>query len=114
LNEGAISVMEWNHSKAENGYYWQQLETVAKEYDIDMGKPFSELSEDQRNIILFGSGGKSLKMELVGRNDRISSYQAPFEGVIPNLKRRFDETNSDFIRDKIAEYMVDNPCHVCN
>jgi excinuclease ABC subunit A len=114
LNEGAISVMEWNHSKAENGYYWQQLETVAKEYDIDMDKPFSELTEDQRNIILFGSGGKSLKMELVGRNDRISSYQAPFEGVIPNLKRRFDETNSDFIRDKIAEYMVDKPCHVCN
>lgn len=114
LNEGAISVMEWNHSKAENGYYWQQLETVAKEYDIDMDKPFSELTEDQRNIILFGSGGKSLKMELVGRNDRVSSYQAPFEGVIPNLKRRFDETNSDFIRDKIAEYMVDKPCHVCN
>lgn len=114
LNDGAIAVMEWNHARADNGYYWQQLQTVAAAYKINLDKPVSELSENQLNIVLYGTGGKLLKMEMVGRNERISTYQAPFEGVIPNLERRYNETNSEYIRSKITEYMTDKPCQVCN
>ena len=114
FNDGAIAAMEWSHARADNGYYWQQLQTVAAAYKIDLDKPVSELSEDQINVVLYGSGGKSLKMEMVGRNERVSTYQAPFEGVIPNLERRYNETNSEYIRSKITEYMTDKPCQVCN
>jgi len=53
-------------------------------------------------------------MVLTGRNDRKSTYRAPFEGVIPNLERRYNETNSDYIRDRIAEFMKETPCQVCH
>ncbi len=113
LNDGAIAVLEWTNSRSENGYYWQQLANLATAYDIDLDTPIEQLSEIQQNLILYGTGGRSLKMEITGRNERVSSYQAPFEGVIPNLERRYNETNSEYIRNKIAEYMMDSPCQVC-
>lgn len=114
INEGAIAVLEWNNSRFDNGYYWQQLLQVASAYDIDLDMPVSKIPKDKMKIILYGSNGASLNMVLTGRNDRKSTYRAPFEGVIPNLERRYNETNSDFIRDRIAEFMKETPCQVCH
>ncbi|HPG19886.1 MAG TPA: excinuclease ABC subunit UvrA, partial [Flexilinea sp.] len=112
--EGAIAVLEWNNSRFDNGYYWQQLLQVASAYDIDLDMPVSKIPKDKMKIILYGSNGASLNMVLTGRNDRKSTYRAPFEGVIPNLERRYNETNSDYIRDRIAEFMKETPCQVCH
>ena len=114
INEGAIAVLEWNNSRFDNGYYWQQLLQVASAYDIDLDMPVSKIPTDKMKIILYGSNGARLNMVLTGRNDRKSTYRAPFEGVIPNLERRYNETNSDYIRDRIAEFMKETPCQVCH
>ena len=63
--------------------------------------------------ILYGSGGKEMTVEFTGRNGRKSSFRASFEGVINNLERRYRETNSEYIRGKISEFMSDRPCQTC-
>ncbi len=107
LNEGAIIAMEWNNARYEGTYYWQQLAALAKAYDIDLDLPITQLPKEKTNLVLYGTGGKSLNMVMTGRNERKSTYRAPFEGVIPNLERRYNETSSEFIRTKIGEYMTE-------
>ncbi|MBQ6508639.1 MAG: excinuclease ABC subunit UvrA [Flexilinea sp.] len=114
LNGGAISVMEWQPAdRPEERYYWQQLTAVAEAYGIDMDAPVSTLSKQQLNMILYGTGKEKIRIELKGRNDRKSSYTAPFEGIIPNLQRRYNETKSDFIKNQISAYMREIPCKEC-
>jgi excinuclease ABC subunit A len=114
FREGAISILEWNNSRAENGYYWQQLETVAEKFDIDLDAPISTLSAQKLKYILYGTGSTNVEMKLTGRNNRVSTYKAPFEGIIPNLERRYNETNSEFIRSRISDFMQEIPCQVCH
>ncbi len=114
FQEGAIVALEWSNSKEQGGYYWQMLEAVAKHYEIDLDKPVSEIAEDKLNLILYGTGRQEITMNMVGRNnDRHTTFETSFEGVIPNLERRFRETSSEYIRSKIGEYMNDRPCPNC-
>lgn len=114
LNEGAIVVPGWSRSQKDlDNYYWQQIVAVSAIYKIDLDKPFSELTKEQQKIILFGTGTKKITMELHGRNNRVSVYEAPYEGVITNMDRRYHETSSDYIKNSISEFMADRPCTVC-
>lgn len=113
LMDGAIADSAWNGPKDDGGYYWQMLEAVAKKYGIDLEAPVESLPEDKLNKILYGTGGKELTVEFTGRNGRSSSFKASFEGVINNLERRYKETNSEYIRGKISEFMSDRPCQTC-
>lgn len=113
LLEGAIAAMEWNTGREGSGYYWQMLEAVAKHFHIDMNMPVSKLSKEKLNFVLYGTQGEEIIMHLQNRDQRQTTYEATFEGVIPNLERRYRETQSDFIRNKIAEYMNDHPCPNC-
>jgi excinuclease ABC subunit A len=113
LVDGAIADSAWNGPKDDGGYYWQMLEAVAKKYDIDLEAPVESLPEDKLNKILYGTDGKELTVEFTGRNGRSSSFKASFEGVINNLERRYRETNSEYIRGKISEFMSDRPCQTC-
>jgi excinuclease ABC subunit A len=113
FNEGAIVAMEWNGPREQGGYYWQMVEAVAKEYHIDLDKPVGELLEDKINLILFGTGSREVNMSFHGR-DRHTDIRVAFEGVIPNLMRRYKDTQSEYIRSRIAEYMSDRPCPTCN
>ncbi len=113
LVDGAIADSAWNGPKDDGGYYWQMLEAVAKKYDIDLEAPVESLPEDKLDKILYGTGGKELTVEFTGRNGRKSSFKATFEGVINNLERRYHETNSEYIRGKISEFMSDRPCQTC-
>jgi excinuclease ABC subunit A len=113
FNEGAIMAMEWNGPREQGGYYWQMVEAAAHEYHIDLDKPIAELPEEKVNLILYGSGGKELNISFQGR-DRRTDMRMAFEGVIPNLMRRFRETQSEFIRSRISEFMTDRPCPTCN
>ncbi len=68
LNEGAIASMEWSGPKEEGGYYWQGLEAAAHAYQIDLDKPVRELTQDQLNIILYGTGDKQVQMTYKNSN----------------------------------------------
>jgi excinuclease ABC subunit A len=113
LNEGAVASMEWSGPKEEGGYYWQGLEAAAKVYRIDLDKPVRELTKDQMNIILYGTGDRQVQMTYKNANGHEFRFSRAFEGVITNLERRYRETNSDYIREKISEFMSDRPCPTC-
>jgi excinuclease ABC subunit A len=113
FREGAIAALEWSGPRDQNTYYWQMVEAVAHQYHIDLDAPVSSLPKEKVDRVLYGTQGANISVHLQGRNDRQSTYQTPFEGVITNLERRYRETNSDYIRNKIAEFMSDRPCPVC-
>lgn len=113
LNDGAIIAMEWSNSKEQGGYYWQMLEAVAGQFKIDLDTPVNQIPEEKLNLILYGTGKQEVTMSMVGRNERKTTFETSFEGVIPNLERRFRETSSEYIRSKISEYMSDRPCPTC-
>ncbi len=113
LQEGAIVAMEWNNSKEEGGYYWQMLNAVAGHYHIDMGTAFNELPQEHRDLVLYGTHGEKVRVQYHNREGRTASFESSFEGVIPGFMRRYRETNSDYVREKISEYMSDRPCPTC-
>ncbi|HET9589038.1 MAG TPA: excinuclease ABC subunit UvrA [Anaerolineales bacterium] len=113
LNEGAIASMEWSGPKEEGGYYWQGLQAAAKAHRIDMDAPVSELTKDQLDIVLYGTGEKQVQMTYRNSNGNEFKFWRAFEGVITNLERRYRETNSEYIREKISEFMSDRPCPTC-
>jgi excinuclease ABC subunit A len=113
FNEGAIASMEWSGPKVEGGYYWQSLINAAKAYKIDLDKPVKDLPKEQLRIILYGTGDKQIQMTYQNANGNEFRFTRAFEGVITNLERRYRETNSEYIREKISEYMSDRPCPTC-
>ncbi|MFL5206993.1 MAG: excinuclease ABC subunit UvrA, partial [Microvirga sp.] len=108
LKRGAI--MPW--AKSSSPYYGQTLEALTKHYKASMTKPWTELSEEVRDAILYGSGGVSIRMAY---DDGLRAYEVkkPFEGVIPNLERRYKETESDWAREEIGRFMSETPCEAC-
>jgi excinuclease ABC subunit A len=112
LNEGAIIAMEWNTGRDQNGYYWQYLEAAADQYGIDLNSPVRTIPKEKLDIILFGTGKEEVTIRIKGR-ERQSTFKSVFEGVVPNLERRYKETQSEFIRNKISEYMCNKPCPTC-
>jgi excinuclease ABC subunit A len=113
LNEGAIASMEWSGPKEEGGYYWQSLEGAARVYKIDLDKPVDELTEKQLDIVLYGTNGREIDMRYKSANGNEFKFKRAFEGVVTNLERRYRETNSEYIRSKISEFMSDRPCPTC-
>jgi excinuclease ABC subunit A len=114
LNEGAILAMEWNGPREEGGYYWQMVEAVAKKFHLDLDAPVRTIPSEKLDKILYGTNGETLTMHFQGRNDRSATYDTAFEGVVNNLARRYRDTQSEYIRAKISEFMSDRPCPTCN
>ena len=113
LNDGAIVSMEWSGPKEEGGYYWQSLMNAAKVYKIDLDKPFGDLTKEQQKVALYGTGDKQINMTYQSAGGNEFKFTRAFEGVITNLERRYRETNSEYIREKISEFMSDRPCPAC-
>ena len=111
LRDGAIQ--PWQSSGKEDSYYMQLLRAVAEYYDIPMDVPVRELSQSQLRIILYSSGQERIPLRYRTREGRWWEYETTFEGVIPNLWRRYNETTSDYVRHKISGYMTHNPCPAC-
>jgi excinuclease ABC subunit A len=108
LKKGAIA--PW--AKSTSPYYGQTLEALAKHFGFSLTKAWRELPEKARNVIFYGSGSEAVKMSY---DDGLRKYDVtkPFEGVISNLERRFKETESDWARDEIGQYMGETPCLSC-
>ncbi|MEP7137913.1 MAG: excinuclease ABC subunit UvrA, partial [Chloroflexota bacterium] len=113
LNDGAIASMEWSGPKVEGGYYWQSLINASKAFKIDLDMPVKDLPKDHLKIVLYGTGDKQIQMTYQNANGNEFKFTRAFEGVITNLERRYKETNSEYIREKISEFMSDRPCPSC-
>lgn len=113
LNEGAIAALEWNGPREQGGYYWQMIEAVSHKYHINLDVPVGQIPTDKMNKILYGTQGDEVAVHVEGKNGHQTTYNAAFEGVIPNIERRYRETNSEYVRNKITEFMSDRPCPTC-
>jgi len=114
LAEGAIAASEWGGPRDEGGYYWSTLEGAARSYRINLNSPVEKLNQKQLDLILYGTNGKEVSVRYKQRSSgRDFTFSTKFEGVIPNLERRFRETNSEYMRQRIMEFMNDRPCPVC-
>src|SRR5690349_24028322 len=109
LNEGAI--LPW--SSGATGYYEQITQAIADRYEVDVDAAWADLPEDQQNLFLYGTNGDKLYVSYRNRMGRKRSYMTTFEGIVPNLERRYKETDSDWSREKIEEYMSVRPCPEC-
>jgi excinuclease ABC subunit A len=109
LREGAIA--PWATSSSQ--YYAQTLDSICRHFKVSMNKPWGELPEVVRDTILNGSGSTPIKMRY---DDGLRTYETekPFEGVVPNLERRFRETDSAWIREELSRYQSNLPCEACN
>jgi excinuclease ABC subunit A len=114
LIDGAIISLEWSGPKEEGGYYWQSLEGAAHAYHIDLNKPVKDLPPEQLNIILYGTQGREVQMVYSNQKGNEFKFSRAFEGVITNLERRYRDTQSEWIRAKISEYMSNKPCPTCS
>jgi len=114
LAEGAVVALEWsNQSRERRGYYWQMVEAVAEHYKIDLEVPVAELAKDRLDLILYGTKGEEVPVHYESREGRHATYRTAYEGVIGNLQRRYQETQSEYIRSKIQEFMSERPCPAC-
>jgi excinuclease ABC subunit A len=109
LAEGAVA--PWADSSGQ--YYMQTLESIAKHFKVKMSVPWRDLPKKVRDTILHGSGGESIAMRY---DDGIRQYQTtkPFEGVIPNLDRRWKETDSSWVREELERFQRESKCETCN
>jgi len=110
LGEGAI--LPWATSAS--NYYDQMTQAIADRYEIDMETPWYDLPEDVQDCFLYGTNGDRLYISYRNRFGRRRSYTTTFEGIVPNLERRYRETDSDYSREKIEEYMSVRPCPECD
>jgi excinuclease ABC subunit A len=108
LAEGAIA--PWADSSGQ--YYMQTLESIAKHFKVKTSMPWRDLPKKVRDVILHGSGSESIAMRY---DDGIRQYQTtkPFEGVIPNLDRRWKETDSSWVREELERFQHESKCETC-
>lgn len=110
LREGAL--LPWNPISSQ--YYPQMLEQACQEFNIDMDTPFEELPEEHKDIILNGSNGEIFHFHYENDFSGVRDVEVAFEGILPNIKRRYHETNSDFTRDQMRLYMTELTCKTCH
>jgi excinuclease ABC subunit A len=101
-----------------NGYYFSMLESLAKHYRFDIDKPFDSLPPEVQHAILQGSGEEDIKFSYVmdsgASQGKKLTKKHPFEGILPNMARRYRETDSALVREDLARYRSTQPCQACN
>jgi excinuclease ABC subunit A len=109
IAEGALA--PWANSSS--NYYEQVTEAIAERFGVDLQAPWEDLPEDQRALFLEGTNGEPIEVTYRNRYGRRRSYRTRFEGILRNLERRYRETDSEWTREKIEEYMSLRACPVC-
>jgi len=111
MAEGAIA--PWTRASTTSTWYYSLLESVAQHSGFSVNVPIKELKPEHLHILLYGSGGNVITVRRDSPYGGRREYDTTFEGVIPNLERRYRETESDYIRSEIERYMSSRPCPVC-
>src|SRR5438477_1237251 len=111
LAQGAIT--PWRRGTKRMQAYYRHLQgALVKHFRVDENVPFAELPEGFKEALYFGTGDQPIKMSL-RRNDRSSETARPFEGLVPQMQRLYEETQSEFTRNRIRAFMIREPCKVC-
>ncbi len=110
INEGALTVSGWNLDIGKIAE--MKFAALSRYYGFSLDTPVKDLSKDILNILLYGNDGEKIEMNYETKTFS-SKYVASFEGVIPNLERRYRETTSDYIKGELEKYMVTTPCDAC-
>jgi len=110
IGEGALA--PWANSSSR--YYEQVAEAIAESYGVDLEAPWEELPEQHRELFLYGTDGEPVQVTYRNRYGRKRTYATQFEGIVRNLQRRYRETDSEWTREKIEEFMSLRPCPVCD
>jgi excinuclease ABC subunit A len=97
-----------------NAYYFQMLQSLARHYDFNLDTPFKRLPQRVRNAILYGSGDEEIDFQYLNERRGTISRRHSFEGVIPNMERRYRETDSVMLREELARYQSNRPCPACD
>ncbi|MDC0601481.1 excinuclease ABC subunit UvrA [Aliiglaciecola sp.] len=95
-------------------YYFQMLQAVADHYEFNLTMPFSELDKKHQDVVLFGSKGTPIKFKYINDRGDIMERKHPFEGIIPNMERRYRETESNAVREELAKYLSQQHCNACD
>ena len=109
IAEGAIR--GWDRR---NFYYFHLIRRLSKHFDFDIEAPFESYGESIKNTLLYGSGNEKIQFYYPGRKGRKISRKHVFEGVIPNLERRYKETDSQTVKDALSKFMSVKTCKTCN
>ena len=112
LLEGAI--VPWARSGTANAWYASMMEAVATEFDFSAHVPVRELTDEQMNVILYGAGKRKVQVRHRTGRGRSYAWNTTYEGVIPNLQRRYRDTESDHTRSEIERYMAQRACRSCD
>lgn len=111
LREGAVKASGWNFGTV-GTIAKNYLDAMMKRYHFDMDTPYEDLPDEVKHALLYGTNGEKLRVEYDGMGGS-GYYSAAFEGIIPNLERRYQETTSEYMKSEIEGYMVETPCPVC-
>ncbi|MGR2740452.1 excinuclease ABC subunit UvrA [Billgrantia sp. Q4P2] len=109
LAEGVIK--GWDRRSV---YYFSQLQAVADHYRFTLETPWQDLARHEKDVILYGSGDDEIAFSYVNDRGRRVTREHPFEGVLPNMQRRYRETESSMVREELARYIADRPCPSCH
>jgi len=111
LSEGAV--VAWPTDDRQ-GYYWQLLKATADHFKIPTDTQYRDLNQAQQHVLLYGSGQEEIHVHYTNREGYQRTYSTKFEGVIPNLERRYRETTSDYVRSRLEDFMINLPCRTCD
>lgn len=112
IADGAIVVLGWQSCTDPKSYTRAILDALAKEYDFDLGTPFNQMSEEARNIILYGTNGHEVKVHYKGQRGE-GIYDVAFEGLIRNVQRKYREVSSESMKEEYESFMTITPCDDC-
>ncbi|HEX7046408.1 MAG TPA: excinuclease ABC subunit UvrA [Gammaproteobacteria bacterium] len=96
-----------------NAYYFQMIKSLADHYKFDIETPFEDLPEKIRKIVLYGSGETKIKFRYFNERGTNTQREHRFEGILPNMERRYRETESQMVREELAKYLSTRPCPDC-
>ena len=109
LEDGAI--YGWSKN---NAYFYQMLRLVGDFYNFSIEQPFNELKDEHKNIILYGTGGQSIDFSKIKGRRGWSNKKKPFEGIIPRMIRRYEESDIRSVREDLSRYVISKPCESCH
>jgi len=110
LSLAAGAIKGWDKR---NQFYFQMLESLAEHYQFDLNTVFEQLPETTRQIVLYGSGKESIRFKYLNEKGTRFERSHNFEGIIPNLERRYRETDSQMVREELSKYLNNKPCPEC-
>jgi excinuclease ABC subunit A len=111
LSLAAGAIKGWDRR---NQFYFQMLASLGEQYGFDVDTPFEQLPKNVQDLVLYGSGRDKVRFLYVGERGNKYQREHPFEGIVPNLERRYRETDSIVVREELAKFLASQPCPECN